>query len=67
MYILICNILYESVNHITEYNTLTFLAAENAIPEYAYLSTTNVTPLLISAFILGLKIKQINFKQYQNI
>jgi hypothetical protein len=49
-----------------ECKTLTFLAAENAIPEYAYLSTTNVTPLLINAFILDLKIKEITFKQYQS-
>jgi hypothetical protein len=35
--------------------TLTSLAAENATPEYAYLSTINVMPLLMHAFILGLK------------
>jgi hypothetical protein len=46
---------------------LTSLAAENAIPEYTYLSTTNVTPLLMYDFILGLQTKWINFKQNTNI
>jgi hypothetical protein len=55
-------VIYELRAAHNEWNkTLTSLAAEYATPEYTYLSTINVMPLLIRAFIVGLKTEFLNY------